>query len=154
MRKQIDYNKVVDVADDGTITMLDYVFEDGNMRGAVGTRFVPVSKEFYDEYTSKESLIEYLMDSQVEVPDCYKRGGYEAWADGIINCGDVGEFMFDQSYSEHWDYLRGTLDLTEDEAYIFECIGGGRCFDKNYVGNKDANLSAIIRRYESDEKTY
>lgn len=149
MRTQIDYYKVVDVADDGTITMLDYVFEQGDWRGAVGTQFKAIDRETYEAYTDRECLIEYLMDTEIEVPDCYKRGGYEMWADAIIDYGDAGEFMFDQSGCEHWDNLRESLGLTEDEAYIFECVGGGRCFDKNYVGNKDANLSAIIRRYES-----
>lgn len=149
MRTQIDYYKVVDVAEDGTITMLDYVFEQGDWRGAVGTQLKTIDRETYEAHTDRECLIEHLMDSGIDVPDCYKRGGYERWADAIIDCGNAGEFMFDQSEREYWDDLRKTLGLTEDEAYIFEYVGGGRCFDKNYVGNKDANLSAIIRRYES-----
>lgn len=49
------------------------------------------------------------------------------------------ELLFDTSYSDMWDYLREELNLSEDEAYIFNCIGGGRCFraDDKFTHNRE-----------------
>lgn len=59
------------------------------------------------------------------------------------------ELFFDLSYIELWDYMREELNLSEDEAYIFNCSGGGRCFDKDYQGNYNEDLSQLIREIES-----
>jgi len=56
--------------------------------------------------------------------------------------------MFDTSYKELWDYMRQELNLNEEEAYIFNCTGGGRCFDKNFQGNINPELSKKIRNAE------
>jgi hypothetical protein len=60
----------------------------------------------------------------------------------------LGELIFDYSYCHLWDYLRTELNLNENQAYIFDCIGGGRCFDENFQGNVNPELSEIIREYE------
>lgn len=149
-KEQINYNKVVNIAEDGEITVLDYVFDhkDG-FKGATGSRFYPVSKEEYEEKTSEDSIIEYLIDSGMELPEQYKRGGFEQLADAIITNGEEAETMFDTSYSELWDYLREECELSKDEAFIFTCSGSGRCFDKDFKGNVNPQLSKIIRQYES-----
>ena len=59
------------------------------------------------------------------------------------------ELFFDLSYSEMWDELREVLNLNENEAYIFNCVGGGRCFDKDFQGNISPELSKVIREYEN-----
>ena len=62
---------------------------------------------------------------------------------------DEDNFVFDTSYNELWEYLREELNLSEDEAYIFNCIGGGRCFGKDFNGNINPELSILIREIES-----
>lgn len=151
-RKETTFNKVVNVAEDGEITVLDYIFYDTlhgkPFNGATGSKFYPVSRERYEEATERENIIEYLIDSGFELPDNFKRGGFEEMADAIINNGEEMDLMFDTRYSNLWDYLREELNLTEDEAYIFECAGGGRCFDKNFKGNRNKHLSKLIRDAE------
>ena len=132
------------------ITVLDGVFKytDG-FKGATGSIFEPVSKEQYDEACEEENLIEHLMDSGIELPDTYKRGGFKELAEAMINSDEVEQFMFDTSYSELWDYLREATGLDENEAYIFNCVGGGRCFDADFQGNMNEELSKVIREYEA-----
>lgn len=67
----------------------------------------------------------------------------------MIANDEVEGFVFDTSHNELWDYLREELNLSEDEAYIFNCIGGGRCFDKDFNGNINPELSILIREIES-----
>lgn len=146
-REQIDFNKVVNIAEDGEITVLDYVFDHGNgFKGATGTRFYPVSKKYYNKRTTIAAIAEHLEGCIRE--DELKYPSYKSWAKAIKQAGEDGEFMFDQSYSGSWDMLREVSGLNEDEAFIFECTGGGRCFDKNYQGNVNPELSAVIREFE------
>ena len=48
-RKETTFNKVVNVAEDGEITVLDYIFYDTlhgkPFNGATGSKFYPVSRE-------------------------------------------------------------------------------------------------------------
>lgn len=148
-RQQTDFKKVVNISEAGEITVLDYVFDHGDgFKGATGSKFYPVSREEYEERTDLEYITEYLIDSGLELPEDFKRGGFDAWAKAIKQAGEDGTFMFDQSYSELWDMLREVSGLNEDEAFIFECVGGGRCFDKDFQGNVNPELSAIIRDFE------
>ena len=45
--------------------------------------------------------------------------------------------------------MREELNLSKDEAYIFNCLGGGRYFDKDYQGNYNEELSQLIREIEA-----
>lgn len=152
-RTQTTYNQIVNFDKDSReITVLDYIFFDTMhgkpFNGATGSKFEPVSRAEYEERTSRENIIEYLMDATNEVPEQFKRGGFEAWADAIIDANEQDQVCFDTSYSELWEYLREELNLTEDEAFIFNCIGGGRCFDKTFKGNINPELSKLIRKAE------
>lgn len=148
-RQQIDYWQVVNIdKENNEIIMLDYVFNHGNdFKGATGTRFEPVSKAEYEQRMEDEEIIEYLIDSGMELPDAFKRTGFE----GLVNAMDYEEkenLMFDTSYREHWDKLRA-YGYPESEYPIFNCTGGGRMFDNNFKGNKNPKLCALIRKYES-----
>ncbi len=150
-RKQITYNKIVNYdKETGEITVLNYVFDDtlngGTFKGATGSKFEAISKEQYDEETEEENIIERIIDCGLS--DENARYGAQGIYDSMSS-EEIREFAFDTSYSEMWDELREELNLTEDEAYIFNCIGGGRCFDKNFQGNVNTELSAIIREYEA-----
>ena len=147
MRAQKDFYKVVNIAEDGEITMLDYVFSDGNIRGAVGTTFYPVTEEDIQdrisEYENNDTeLLIYFAENFGNL-DRYIIENIDSSREALI------DLFFDQSYSEKWDYLREVIKKTDSEVILFECSGGGRCFDKNFRGNVNTELSEIIREYES-----
>ena len=145
-REEIVYNKVVNIAEDGEITVLDGVFKysDG-FKGATGTRFYAVTEdqiqERIGEYEGEDlEFLKHLADSGFEINS------------NIINSIDTSRealiaHFFDLSYSELWDYLKEETD--NNNAVIFDCVGGGRCFDKYFQGNHNVELSEIIRTYES-----
>lgn len=148
MRTQTDYNKIVDYnKETGEITVLDYIFDDGNFKGATGTKFQLVSKEDFYE------TIEPYLDDKEELL-CYMADNFGSLTSEMIRYADpseerLKELFFDLSYSEMWDDLRTELSLNEEEAYIFNCSGSGRCFDKNFQGNMNPELSLLIRAIES-----
>lgn len=159
-REQININKIVNFDEDTKeITVLDYLFKHSDgFKGATGTKFEPVSKEEYKEFTILGAIEKYLEDavSEEDAPIKYReheRGMYKhpfkRWAQDIKDHGEEGTIYFDDSYYELWDYLREELGMDEDEAFVFTCIGGGRCFSKDYVGNRSSVLSKLIREYES-----
>lgn len=152
MKQETKYNKVVNFDEETKeIIVLGYTFNNGSgFKGATGSTFEPVSLEQYNEETNEENLVDRLVDSGIDLPEQFKRGGFEALASQMIANDEVKDFMFDYSYSELWDYLREQTGLSENEAYIFNCIGGGRCFDKDFQGNVNVELSEIIRQAEAD----
>ena len=139
MRTTIKINKVVKVVDN-EITVLDYAFEyESGMKGLTGSYFEPITKAFYKQQTTLSAIEDRLRDcvNEDEIPDEYlytdsetklSKNPYKRWAKAIKESGEEAEFMFDTSHSDLWDYLREELNLSEDEVYIFNCIGGGRCF--------------------------
>ena len=150
-RQETKYNKIVNFDEDTKeITVLDGIFkyEDG-FKGATGSKFEPVSRDEYEDRTDEDNFVEYLIDSGIDLPDNFKRSGFEGLAKAMIANDEVKDFVFDTSYNELWEYLREELNLSEDEAYIFNCIGGGRCFDKDFNGNINPELSILIREVES-----
>ena len=150
-RQETKYNKIVNFDEDTKeITVLDGIFkyEDG-FKGATGSKFEPVSRDEYEDRTDEDNFVEYLIDSGIDLPNNFKRSGFEGLAKAMIANDEVEGFVFDTSYDELWDYLREELNLSEDEAYIFNCIGGGRCFDKDFNGNINPELSILIREIES-----
>lgn len=161
MRTSTIYQKVVNIAEDGEITVLDEIFEySDSFKGATGNSFYPVSKAEYNEAMKLDNIASYLSDciSFEDVPGHCKyladevtesKNPYKKWAKEIKDDGDAESLMFDTSYSELWDYLRETAKLSKKDAYIFSCSGGGRCFDKNFNGNVNGELSPLIRQAES-----
>ena len=150
-RQETKYNKIVNFDEDTKeITVLDGIFkyEDG-FKGATGSKFEPVSRDEYEDRTDEDNFVEYLIDSGIDLPNNFKRSGFEGLAKAMIANDEVEDFVFDTSYNELWEYLREELNLSEDEAYIFNCIGGGRCFDKDFNGNINPELSILIREIES-----
>jgi hypothetical protein len=142
-KREIKVNAVVNIAEDNEIKVLEYLFcHSDNFKGAVGSTFYPVDKAYYKERLKKDNVIEYLTDAGLSKSDALE--AYRQYKDN----GNLYELMFDTSYSELWDYLR-TFGYTEKEYPIFECVGGGRCFDADFTGNKNEYLHKYIRRFES-----
>lgn len=149
MRTETKYNKIVNFDEETKeITVLDGTFNyDDGFKGATGSKFEPISKEEFDE------TIEPYLDDKHELL-CYFADNFGEVTSDMIRNVDASEdalkeLFFDLSYIELWDYLREELNLNEDEAYIFNCVGGGRCFDANFQGNVNPELSAIIRESET-----
>lgn len=151
-RKETQYNKVVNFdKETNEITVLDYTFDDTlhskPFKGATGSKFEVISKEQFDE------TIEPYLDDDKELLIYMAENFGDLNRQMIENVDSsedaLKELFFDLSYAELWDYLREELNLSEDEAYIFNCTGGGRCFDKDFQGNINPELSLIIREIES-----
>lgn len=156
---RVTYNKIVNVSEDGEISVLGttFMYKDG-FKGVTGNTFYPISKTYYKQMTTLSEIEGRLRNAvpEGEIPYEYRehetgyyKNPYRRWAQDIKDNDEAGSFMFDTSYSELWDMLRDELDLSENEAYIFECVGGGRMFDKNFQGNCNTALSDIIRKYEN-----
>lgn len=158
-RKAETFNKIVMVNEYNEITVLQdaFQYEDG-FKGLTGSTFYPVSKKEYKERTSLNGITEKLRDCVVEeeIPEHYlltdkgykSKNPYKLWAKEIINCGEEEEFAFDTSYCNLWDYIREELNLSEKDAYIFECIGGGRCFNKDDKFTHNKELEYLLKEYE------
>lgn len=159
MRTAIKINKVVKVIDN-EITVLDEAFDYGDgFKGLVGTRFEPISKAFYKQQTTLSAIEEKLQDcvNEDEVPNEYlyldsgkmSKNPHKRWAKAIKEAGEAEQFMFDTSYSELWGDLREQLGLTEKEAYIFNCTGGGRCFNSDDKFTHNVELEKYLEYEKS-----
>lgn len=149
-RIEIPINKVVSIETEHgqkVITMIDKVFvhSDG-FKGATGTSFEPISETEYNERMDEDEIIDQLCE--MELPDEYKRTGAKGLYDAMEVGGELEQFVFDTSYSDQWDQLRKECKLDETQAKIFNCIGGGRCFDKDFKGSRNKELQQIIRVFE------
>lgn len=150
MRTQTNYNKIVNFdKETNEITMLGYIFQDGSFKGATGTRFEPITKSEYKERLKKDNVIEYLIDSGIDLPENYKRTGFSGLYKAMKQNNELESFIFDTSYSEMWEQIRTELKLSKNDAFIFNCTGGGRCFDKDFQGNVNPELSKLIRQIET-----
>lgn len=152
MKTETKYNKIVNFdKETNEITMLDYIFKhEYGFKGATGTKFEPITKSEYKERMKKDNVIEYLVDSGIDLPENYKRSGFNGLYKALKQHNELESFIFDTSYSEMWDKIRTELKLSKNDAFIFNCIGGGRCFDKDFEGNVNPELSEVIRDYETD----
>lgn len=158
--KRININKVVKVVDN-TITLLESAFEyEDGFKGLTGSVFEPISKAYYKERTKLSEVEDYLRScvGEADIPNEYlytdsgerlSKNPYRRWAKAIKEADEVEQVMFDTSYSELWDYLRDELNLSEEEAYIFNCSGGGRCFtaQDKFTHNKELEKYLI---YETE----
>jgi hypothetical protein len=142
MENRIEYNQVVNIADDNCITLLEEVFNYSDLKGARGTEFYPVSKAEFEERTSFDNVLQYWMDCTEEEEEAVREKMEE------LNQTELKEIVFDYSDMKHWDYLR-TFGFPEDEYPVFEFSSSGRIFNKDFQGNVNPELSAIIREYES-----
>ena len=146
MRESKTYNKVV-IVENKTITVLEESFKHSDdFKGLIGINFEIVSKDEYDEtiepyLNDKIELIKYYVDLGCDINSDFT-DGIEADEKSLKN------LMFDASYLNLWEYLREELNLSEDEAYIFNCVGGGRCFKKVDVFTHNKELQKLIDEFE------
>jgi len=141
---------------DNEIQFLDYIFEDSST-GAVGTLFNAISKEEYEYRTSKENITDYLNDIGYFEEEIFEtEEEKEEHINSIIEKYGAENIIFDLSDSEHWNKLREELpQFSDEEKYpIFEWVGGGRMFDKDFQGNINPELSEKIRIVENLKNKY
>jgi hypothetical protein len=144
-----EFNKVVNYVANGKILVLDYVFKDNDgSKGAVGSIFYPISMKEYKKRTSKKSVIEYLKKHFSE-EKIKSKGGINKFYNLIRDSGTIEQTLFVTLHNELWNSIRNELNLDRESAYIFDCVGIGRCFNKHFQGNINTELSKIIREYES-----
>lgn len=147
MRTAIKINKVVKVIDN-EITVLDEAFDYGDgFKGLTGSVFEIISKDYFDE-----TLEPYLNDNKETL--IYMAENFGDLSREIIEGVDsseegLTELFFDTSYRGLWDYLREELNLTEKEAYIFNCTGGGRCFNKDDKFTHNVELEKYLEYEKS-----
>lgn len=105
MRKQTDYNKIVGIKD-GAVYVLNYVFENGDFKGATGFTMRPISQDYIDQRWDKD----YLEDTYREV-----------WKDSVA-CGNTEDSFADflQNIIEETELNSELLYPTDDPSFRFE----------------------------------
>jgi hypothetical protein len=136
-RKQTDYYELVGRIDEDYY-FCDYIFEDGDFKGATATVVRPV---FSGEYNDEDRLREWadeLWRGAVANEDTDL--GLDEW----IDYADItSESMFDTDIKGViYDKMR-ELYPDEDETPVFECIGGGRSFSKDMKFDEVFNDSLL-----------
>lgn len=151
MKTENKYNKIVNFdKEKNEITVLGstFIYSD-NFKGANGTTFDIISQSEYKERMLKQNVIENLIDSNIELPEEFKRTDFNGLYKAMKQNDELESFVFDTSYNELWEQMRTELKLSKNDAFIFNCSGCGRCFDKDFQGNVNPKLSIIIREFES-----
>jgi hypothetical protein len=143
-----DFDQLVGIKD-GVFHFLDYVFEhDGGMRGAVGTRIVPVSKQHYENRKDEYYDPEWSPLKKVYEETDYDDMTFEEFVDSQFRQWGR-ELILDFSGYEHKETVQEYTD-----AWEIECIGGGRMFGSDispsdYDTVVNEHLIDVIREYES-----
>lgn len=154
-RKEKKYFKPVGIKD-GSIYFLDYIFEDGDFKGAVGTVLDPVTKDYIENITN-EDWIEYSREIWVEaVKSGSTEQSLEDYAELIKNESENQGQLYpghDDSYTELHDEAKKYFD---NDIETFNCCGGGRCFDLELLNSFDKvinqDLIDLIKSYETEKK--
>lgn len=154
-KKEKKYFKPVGIKD-GSIYFLDYTFEDGDFKGAVGTVLDPITKNYIDSITN-EDWIEYSREIWVEaVKSGSTEQSLEDYAESIKNESENQGQLYpghDDSYTELHDEAKKYFDSNVE---TFNCCGGGRCFDLELLSSFDKvidqSLIDLIKSYETENK--
>ena len=154
-RKEKKYFKPVGIKD-GSIYFLDYIFEDGDFKGAVGTVLDPITKNYIENITN-EDWIEYSREIWVEaVKSGSTEQSLEDYAESIKNESENQCQLYpghDDSYTELHDEAKKYFD---NNVETFNCCGGGRCFDLELLNSFDKvinqDLIDLIKSYETEKK--
>ena len=154
-RKEKKYFKPVGIKD-GSIYFLDYIFEDGDFKGAVGTVLDPITKNYIENITN-EDWIEYSREIWVEaVKSGSTEQSLEDYAESIKNESENQGQLYpghDDSYTELHDEAKKYFD---NDVETFNCCGGGRCFDLELLNSFDKvinqDLIDLIKSYETEKK--
>ena len=153
-KKQIDKKQLVGRI--GTSYYIcDYLFEyASDFKGATATVLEPVSRASYEEQTDPEGdyAQDYYRENWIEAVKAglteYSLAEYTE--DVLSSNGD--EAIYDLSGYDYWDMIREAVpELTEEDCPVFNCIGGGRSFDKDMIFDEVYNQELLdeIIKYEN-----
>ncbi len=131
-RKQVTYNRPVGIKD-GCLYLVNYTFEDvlGDkpFNGVTGAIMEPITQAQIDEYNEFENVVENVRDLWVEaVKDGRIEEGLEEYTRAIIR--DMDDEYFGQDTSDIHYVPEEIASKYFPEAATWNCIGGGRCFEK------------------------
>ena len=146
--KNKNYNKLI-----GRIGskyyFLDYLFKDGDFKGATGSVMHPMTKRQYNErvnsYFDPENMREFWMQA---VKANSTELGLNDWIQKVKDI-DGEEGVIDRSDKNYKEVLQRMLG---DSAFEVECVGGGRCFDKKMKWDRlfSEILWEEIQEYETN----
>lgn len=135
-KNQKNYNTPVGIKD-GNLYLVNYTFEDEMhgepFKGVTGAVLAPLSQEYIDEKNDPEEIKEYYREFWVEsVRNGDTELGLEEYVSNIHESYGDGAFPgHDTSYTSHIDIDSELVKTHFPDAVDFECIGGGRCFEKD-----------------------
>lgn len=124
------YNIVIGITEENEIYLLNSIFDDGKgFKGATGSVLVPVSQDYIDERNDIDSIIDnygYLWTEAVASGTT--TDSEEDYMQAVVDSSEGYFLGHDESDVHH------IKDSFKDEhfpdAETFECIGGGRIFDR------------------------
>lgn len=160
-RKETKYNKAVGICG-GAVYVLEYIFEDGSFRGAVGYSMRPVYQDYIDQMCDPENVAEYYSDMWKQAVAC---GGTElglaeyceqvvrdTQADGLLHPMDDPSFRgeFEQVLETCDPETRKAIEKLGGDCVAWECEGCGRHFSKGMEWEQvfDPKLLAEIEKVE------
>lgn len=151
MRKQeTKYGKLIGRQGD-EYYYLDYTFEDGTFKGAVGSIMRPVTIEEAED--RRENFDDDGERWQMAVDAGATELGKKEWKEMVLDI-DGDEAVFDQSYYEYGEDLLNRIDPKREIYELVECRGGGRCFyfDTKWDELFDPALWKEILKFEKEIK--
>ena len=161
MRKEKKYNKAVGICG-GEVYILEYIFEDGSFKGAVGYSMRPVYQEYIDQMCDPKTVAEYCSDLwREQVASGATELGLAEYCEQVVrDSGFDGRLhpLDDPSYRGEFEQVLETCDPETRKAIkklggdcvAWECGAGGRCFSKGLEWEQvfDPKLLAEIEKAE------
>ena len=158
MKKQTNIRKLVGRignVETGEYFCCDYIFKHAkDFRGATATVLRPVSKEEYEnaENPDNSETQDHFREAwREQVSAGATEQSFKDYIEEVLSV-DFPECSFDFSGYDYWDFLRENESiLTEVDYPAFDCIGGGRSFNKGMKFDKiyDKKLYDKIMAIES-----
>lgn len=154
-RKRDWIMKLVGKDTDGSFVFCESIFEyEDGLKGAAGFTLRPITEEEYERRTDPEDpdTLDYFEEFWCDaVRAGWTRESLEEYTKRVL-AKDGDNIVFDLSY--FWDVENQLRDIgySEEDYPIFECIGSGRCFDKDskYEVVYDSELLDRIRKIEEN----
>ena len=161
MRKETKYNQAVGICG-GEVYILEYIFEDGSFKGAVGYSMRPVYQEYIDQMCDPKTVAEYYSDLwREQVASGGTELGLAEYCEQVVRDTQFeGQLhpLDDPSFRGEFEQVLETCDPETRKAIkklggdcvAWEYGSGGRCFSKGLEWEQvfDPKLLAEIEKVE------